>query len=99
MDVYNSKFAKLMGKFFHETTYFAVTTSKNTTRYSCNIEMVNNFWRKHEEVHKKQFERMGWFRFVISYFFEFIKNGYKNNKYEIEARSISIEYEDFKELK
>jgi hypothetical protein len=43
-------------------------------------------WLVHEMVHIAQFRRHGTFRFVFLYLFEWIKKGYRNNKYEIEAR-------------
>lgn len=45
-------------------------------------------WRAHEDVHKAQFARMGWLRFVGAYVWEFIKHGHENNKYEKEAGDI-----------
>jgi hypothetical protein len=86
-DIYNSKLARLIGMLYRSDA-FAITTSKNTCRYSCSKDMVSEYWRKHEEVHKSQFARMGWFRFICAYTWEFIKHGYKNNKFEKEARVI-----------
>lgn len=85
MDIYNSNFAKVLG-FFHNEKLFAITTSKNCCRYSCDKSLISHEWFNHEEIHKKQFERYGWFRFIILYLLEIIRHGYKNNKFEIEAR-------------
>jgi hypothetical protein len=41
---------------------------------------------KHELCHVRQFKEHGYFLFIIKYLWETIKNGYYNNKYEIEAR-------------
>lgn len=85
MDVYNSKYARIVGLLYGKSLW-AITTSKNTTRYSCSKDMVTPQWKAHEDVHKKQFEKFGYFGFVFRYTWEFIKHGYINNKFEIEAR-------------
>lgn len=46
----------------------------------------NRYVIKHEMCHVRQWERIGKFKFPFLYLVELIKNGYKNNKYEIEAR-------------
>jgi hypothetical protein len=43
-------------------------------------------WVKHELVHIDQFKRYGFFKFLALYFFESCRNGYYNNKFEVEAR-------------
>ena len=43
-------------------------------------------WVKHELCHVQQFQQYGYFVFIIKYLWENIRNGYQNNKYEIEAR-------------
>ncbi|MEO6538712.1 MAG: DUF4157 domain-containing protein [Ferruginibacter sp.] len=48
--------------------------------------LQNTSWLKHELCHVEQFRRHGFLMFVIKYLFESVKNGYYNNKYEIEAR-------------
>jgi hypothetical protein len=55
-DIYNSKLAKLLAKLNGEMDY-AITTSKNCCRYSCDRELVSDHWRKHEETHKDQFAK------------------------------------------
>ena len=55
----------------------------NTTK----AEIINNKkWLRHELAHVRQFHRHGFFPFLFSYIIESIRNGYKNNKYEKEAR-------------
>lgn len=44
-------------------------------------------WLRHEVAHVKQFSEHGYFLFILKYIFESLKKGYKNNKYEIQARS------------
>ena len=43
-------------------------------------------WVKHELCHIKQFHHYGFIPFLVKYFLEFLRNGYYNNKYEVEAR-------------
>ncbi len=44
-------------------------------------------WLRHELCHIRQFREHGFFTFIFKYLRESIKNGYYNNKYEIEARA------------
>lgn len=43
-------------------------------------------WVKHEMCHVKQFEKYGYFNFVIKYLWQSWMHGYYKNKYEVEAR-------------
>jgi hypothetical protein len=50
-------------------------------------EFLNNkSWLRHELKHIEQFRRYGYARFTFLYMWEWIKKGYENNKYEVEAR-------------
>ena len=40
---------------------------------------------KHEYIHIEQVRKMGWFKFYFLYLVESAKNGYEDNKYEVEA--------------
>ncbi len=40
---------------------------------------------KHEYIHIEQVRRLGWFKFYFLYLVESAKNGYRQNKYEVEA--------------
>lgn len=51
----------------------------------------------HELVHIKQYKKLGLIRFLFFYIIEAIKNGYWNNKFEIEARSFEKEHEIIEE--
>lgn len=88
-DKYNSKIAKFIGWINKSKSGYAVTITKNTTLYSIDKELVSTTWRKHEDCHKKQIANLGWFKFMFSYFYQSIKFGYTNNKFEIEARKES----------
>ena len=43
-------------------------------------------WVKHELCHVKQFQQNGFVIFILKYLWENMKHGYRNNKYEVEAR-------------
>lgn len=89
-DKYNNWFAKILN-LFSPGKNFAITLSKDCVRYSCSKEIVdsNPKWRKHEECHKKQISDLGLLKFYWQYFIDFLKHGYKNNKFEVEARKES----------
>ena len=40
---------------------------------------------KHEYIHVEQVRKMGWLKFYFLYLVESAKNGYRQNKYEVEA--------------
>jgi hypothetical protein len=48
-------------------------------------------WLLHELKHLEQFRKHGTLPFVLLYLFESIRSGYRNNKYEIEARAAEHE--------
>ena len=48
--------------------------------------LANNRWLRHELKHIEQYKRFGFFTFLFLYIAETIRNGYVNNKFEVEAR-------------
>jgi hypothetical protein len=50
------------------------------------IFLKDEKWVKHEMCHVKQFEKYGYFNFIIKYLWQSWKHGYRNNKFEVEAR-------------
>ena len=54
--------------------------------------LKNRRWLNHELCHIKQFEDNGFLTFIFKYVIESLKNGYYNNKYEIEARLAEQEH-------
>jgi hypothetical protein len=48
--------------------------------------LQNKKWVKHELCHVQQFKQHGYTGFIIKYLWESLKNGYYNNKFEVEAR-------------
>jgi hypothetical protein len=50
-------------------------------------EFLNDrFWVCHELKHVEQYKRYGFAGFIFRYLIESMKNGYYNNKFEVEAR-------------
>ncbi|HEY8400559.1 MAG TPA: hypothetical protein VIK89_04815 [Cytophagaceae bacterium] len=48
--------------------------------------LSNRKWLVHELVHIRQFKQYGYWKFLWLYVVESIKNGYRNNRFEVEAR-------------
>lgn len=48
---------------------------------------ANTAWWQHELVHVAQYQRYGFFPFLIRYCWYSVRFGYKNNPLEIEARA------------
>jgi len=48
--------------------------------------LQNPSWVAHELCHVRQFKEHGYLRFLWLYLLESYRNGYHNNKYEVEAR-------------
>ena len=49
--------------------------------------LKNERWVRHELKHVRQFREHGFVRFLFLYVLESIRHGYKQNKYEVEARA------------
>lgn len=47
----------------------------------------NKKWVCHELAHVKQFERYGFLPFLLKYAWESLRKGYRNNRWEVEARA------------
>ncbi|MGV3767252.1 MAG: DUF4157 domain-containing protein [Chitinophagaceae bacterium] len=47
----------------------------------------NPRWVRHEMAHIRQFRQYGTAGFILRYVWEWIKNGYINNRFEVEARA------------
>lgn len=48
--------------------------------------LSNPRWVKHELCHIRQFKQHGVIKFLALYLWESMRKGYRNNKYEVEAR-------------
>ena len=55
--------------------------------------LQNKQWVLHELKHVEQFKQHGFFSFLFLYLWESIRQGYTNNKYEIEARAAEVDEE------
>jgi hypothetical protein len=79
--------ARLAAHILHEER-MAVVIGKtiylwNTSRQNF---LKNKKWLHHELVHVQQFRQYGFIKFLFLYLLESLKNGYYNNKFEVEAR-------------
>ena len=59
----------------------------NTSKQEFNS---NARWVRHEMIHLEQFRRYGKWRFTMLYILESIRNGYWNNRFEVEARDAEL---------
>jgi hypothetical protein len=84
-DKYNNWLAKILAKKHTTNGLYAITLSKTCTRYSCDEKDVDAPWRAHEDDHKEQIERKGWWTFMSEYLFQLATVGYDKNKFEIES--------------
>lgn len=48
--------------------------------------LLNKRWLRHEIAHVKQFKQFGIIQFLFLYLMESFNNGYRNNRFEVEAR-------------
>jgi len=55
---------------------------------SADIFLKDKEWLCHEAAHVKQFQQYGFLKFLFLYLKESFKNGYENNRFEIEARQM-----------
>ncbi|MGG9971035.1 DUF4157 domain-containing protein [Ferruginibacter sp. SUN002] len=84
----NSFLAKLAAKKLH-TTSVAMVLGNTIHLYNTKKEdfLKNESWVKHELCHVQQFKHYGFIKFILLYLWESIKNGYTNNRFEVEARA------------
>jgi hypothetical protein len=61
----------------------------NTSR---SVFLLNKDWVCHELKHVEQYRQNGFAGFLAKYLFEWIKKGYYNNKFEVEARAYEKDY-------
>jgi hypothetical protein len=53
--------------------------------------LQNPAWVRHELKHVEQYQRLGKMNFLAQYLAEWIRHGYHNNRFEIEAREAEDE--------
>src|SRR5258706_12157360 len=70
------------------TVKMAVTIGNKIYLYNCDKQnfLSNKKWVCHELTHIIQYKRSGAVKFIFSYLLQSLINGYKNNKFEMEAR-------------
>ena len=85
MEKYNQKWVYILC--LGTCLNYAVTLGK-TIYYTTSKDYVDKhpWWRAHEQVHLKQYEREGTARFLLKYVWYSLRHGYTNNPYEVEAR-------------
>lgn len=88
----NSWIAKLAAKKLQSDSV-AIVIGKTIHLFHVSKEdfLKDDKWVKHEICHINQFKKYGFYTFIIKYLYESIKNGYDNNKYEVEARNAENE--------
>jgi hypothetical protein len=66
----------------------AMVWSNQVLLHGISIESfcVDKKWLRHELKHVEQFQRHGFYTFILLYLWESARKGYLNNKYEQEAR-------------
>jgi hypothetical protein len=84
----NSWIAKLAAKKLKAKTVAIVVGRTIHLHNATRRDLLQNpRWLRHEIRHVLQFRQHGLIPFMVLYLFESIKNGYRNNKYELEARA------------
>ncbi len=83
----NSLTAKLAARIMKAST-IAIVFGNTIHLYNCSrIDFLKDRkWVSHEVAHVLQYQRTGFFKFILLYLFECSRKGYFNNKFEAEAR-------------
>lgn len=86
-------FARIAAWILHSKQGMAITIGNCIyLHHATMIDLVNNErWLKHELTHVLQFQSNNIIGFIYYYIKESIRNGYKNNKYEIEAKKQELQ--------
>lgn len=84
----NSWIAKLAAKKLRSENV-AIVIGKTIHLYHVSRQdfLKDDKWVNHEMCHISQFKKYGFLNFIFKYLVESMRNGYYNNKYEIEARN------------
>ena len=71
----------------------AMVIGRTIHLHNCNKEkfLSDSRWVKHELCHIRQFREHGFFPFIVKYIAESLRNGYYNNRFEVEARKAETE--------
>ena len=60
--------------------------------------LENSDWVCHELKHVEQYRQNGFMGFLLKYLFDWMKNGYYNNKFEVAARDSEKDRELMKKI-
>lgn len=74
-------------------TGFAVTINRHTTLYSRHLASWEWSWMAHEDTHKLQFARLGWWGFIRRYIGEYLRGRRSGLSHWEAYRNISLERE------
>jgi len=91
MDIFirERSFIAKIAAFILKEKRMAVTINNTICLHNCTREnfMKDKRWLAHEIAHVLQYKKIGTLRFIILYLRESLLKGYKNNRFEIEARA------------
>lgn len=67
----------------------AITFGNDIHLYNTSKEyfLRNKTWLRHELKHVEQYQKLGYFRFIVLYLWYSFRYGYYNNPFELEARA------------
>ena len=83
----NSWLAKLAAKKLKRNAVAMVLGQTIHLHNTSKIEFLQHEkWLKHELCHINQFKQHGYILFIVKYLLESMRNGYYNNRFEVEAR-------------
>lgn len=82
----DSWMALLAAKYL-KTTSVAIVFGKTIYLYGVSKKtfLQNKAWVRHEVAHVLQYQQLGFVKFLVSYLYANIQNGYAKNKFELEA--------------
>lgn len=83
----NSRVAKMAARKM-KADKAAIVFGKTIHLYNTNRKefLSDSEWVCHELKHVEQYQQNGFTGFICKYVFDWMKNGYYNNRFEIEAR-------------
>ena len=87
--IYSHSFIARLAAAFRRTERIAIVFGNNIYLFNTSRQDFTKHtrWLRHELMHVQQYQQHGTLRFIILYLFEYLKNGYYNNKFEQEARA------------
>lgn len=87
----NSVVAKLAAKKL-QSNHVAIVFGTTIHLYGVTSQsfLSNDAWVKHELKHVAQFKQHGFVFFLAKYIWEWMRHGYYNNRFEIEAREAEV---------